>query len=152
MNVWKYAICAFLVLCFGFAVPASHSIAGEPFKLIIYANDEDGFHDKDRNVLNNEVWKVAKGTEVEIVFIFDGNMDPAEEEEHEIHMSLLRYADGKKPKKKLVVKRTKPLSATNLEQTISFTAGEFNEKILKIYCKTDCDGMDYMDNLRIEVD
>lgn len=79
-------------------------------------------------------------------------MDPEEEEEHELHMSVLRHADGTKPEKKLVVRRLQPLSATTLEQTLSFTAGEFDEKILKIYCKTDCDGMDYMDNLRIEVD
>jgi hypothetical protein len=152
MKAGKHIICAFIALCLGIGTMASEAIAGDTFKVIVYANDEDGFHDKDGNVVNNEVWKVPKGTEVEIIFKFDGLMDPDEEEEHEIHMSLLRYADGTKPEKKLVVKKLKPLSATTLEQTFKFTAGEFNEKILKMYCKTDCDGMDYMDNLRIEVE
>ena len=152
MNAGKYIICAFIALCFGYGMVVSKAIAGDTFKIIVYANDEDGFIDEDGNLLNNKVWKVPKGTEVEIVFKFDGNMEPEVEEEHEIHMSISRYTDGTKPEKKLVVNRLKPLSATTLAQTLNFTAGGFNEKILKMYCETDCDGMDYMNNLHIEVE
>lgn len=143
--------CALIALCLLLGGLASQAHA-EIFKITVYGNNDDGFHDKDGEELNNSVWKVAKGTQVEIVFKFDGDMDPDEEEEHEVHMQLLRKADGEKPDKKTILKRLKPLSPTNLESVLTFTAGEFGEKILKLYCKTDCDGMDYMNNLRIEVE
>lgn len=150
MKNTKYVSSVFLTWCLLLGgITQVH--AAETFKLTIYGNNEKGFHDKNGETINNSVWKVAKGTQVEIVFKFDGAMDPAEEEEHEIHMQLLKYENGETPDKKLVVQRLKPLSPTNLESVLKFTAGEFGEGILKIYCKTECDGMDYMDNLRIEV-
>jgi len=152
MKMAKHISCVMVAgfLLLGGFVSQSH--AAETFKITVYGNNESGFHDKDGEALNNSVWKVAKGTQVEITFKFDGDMDPAEEEEHEVHMQLLEKADGEKPDQKTIVQRLKPISPTNLESVIKFTAGEFSEKILKLYCKTDCDGMDYMDNLRIEVE
>ncbi len=138
-----------LIILF-WTIPAQAN-ARDTFKLTIHVNDEDGFHKEDGEIINNSVWKVAKGTQVEIVFKFEGEVDLIEEEEHEIHMELLHYENGEKPKMELIVQRLKPLAPTNLETVLKFTAGEFGEKILKIYCITDCDGMDCMDDLRIEV-
>ncbi len=156
MKFSRYVTRVVLILCLSLLWLVTDSRAEEvhkgTFKIIIFANDVDGFFDEEGEFLNNTVWKVAKDTQVEIIFKFKGNMDPEEEEEHEIHMQVLRFEDGSKPEKKLVVKRLKPLKADHTEEVLKFTAGEFKEKILKIYCKTDCDGMDYMDNLRIEVD
>jgi len=143
--VFGAALCLFQIF------PMAHATAQETLIKTVYVSDKDGFHDQEGNLVNNQTWKVPKGTQVRIVFKFDGVMTPGEEE-HEIQMSVLRLSDGTKPEKKRVVGRTKPLSANNMEQTLSFTSGEFSENILKIYCKTDCDGMDYMDNLRIEVE
>lgn len=151
MKTARYITYPFLVWWFIFGGLALQSNAGEIFELTIYVNSEDGFHKEDGEILNNSVWKVAKGTQVEIVFKFAGEMDLIEEEEHEIHMKLLRYENGEKPEMKLIVQRLKPLSPTNLKVVIKFTAGEFSENILKIFCITDCDGMDFMDDLRIEV-
>jgi hypothetical protein len=39
----------------------------------------------------------------------------------------------------------------NKESSLSWIAGEFGEKSLKLFCKTDCDGMDYMDNIKIKI-
>jgi hypothetical protein len=78
-------------------------------------------------------------------------MDPEVEEEHFVNMKLLRKADGTKPKKTTVVKKFETIDALRKESIMRWTAGEFGEKSLKLFCKTDCDGMDYMDNIKIIV-
>jgi hypothetical protein len=79
-------------------------------------------------------------------------MDPEVEEEHFINMKLLSKADGSAVnKKKSIVKKFESVSALNEESTITWTAGEFGEKSMKLFCKTDCDGMDYMDNIKIKI-
>ena len=127
------------------------SHAGETFNLTVYTNDEDGFHNKAGQIINNSTWKIAKGTKVKIVFKFNGEMDSSLDEKHEIHIGLLRHENRGKPPRKIIVHKLESVSATNLEAVLLFTAGEFGGKLLKIYCATDCDGMDLMDNLRIEV-
>jgi hypothetical protein len=127
------------------------SHAGETFNLTVYTSDEDGFHNEAGQIINNSAWKIAKGTKVKIVFKFNGEMESSLDEEHEIHMGLLLYENRGKPPRKIIVHKLESVSATNLEAVLLFTAGEFGEKLLKIYCVTDCDGMDLMDKLRIEV-
>ena len=127
------------------------SHAGDTFTLTVSTNDDDGFHNKAGQIINNSTWKIAKGTKVKIVFKFNGEMDSSLDEEHEIHMELLRYENRGKPPRKIIVHKLESVSATNLEAVLLLTAGEFGGKLLKIYCVTDCDGMDLMDNLRIEV-
>lgn len=139
----------FLVLFFiSIAVPSSATT--DVFQLTVLASD-NGFENIEGDNINNKSWEIKKGSIVEITFKFIGDMDEESEEHHEIHMRLMRYENGKKPDKKLVLKRLSPLSATEKEQVIRFTAGEFLEKIIKIYCKTDCDGMDFMDKLTFRI-
>ena len=151
MKAPRYISCSFLAgwLFLGGFPMQSH--AGETFNLTVYTNDEDGFHNEAGQIINNSAWKIAKGTKVKIVFKFYSEMDSFPDEEHEIHMELLRYENRGKPPRKIIVHKLESISATNLEVVLLFTAGEFGEKFLKIYCVTDCDGMDIMDNLRIEV-
>ncbi len=151
MKWIKFIGFGFFILLFGLT-PTGTSIAGpETFHLVIYGNDEDGFFDKEGNQLNGQVYEVARGTPIEIVLRFAGEMDPEVEEEHFVNMKLLKKADGTKPKKTTVVKKFESIDALNKESIIRWTAGEFGEKSLKLFCKTDCDGMDYMDNIKIIV-
>ena len=151
MKWIKLIVFGFSIVLFGL-MPAGTAIAApETFKLVIYGNDEDGFFDEEGNQLNGQVYEVARGTPIEIVLRFAGEMDPEVEEEHFVNMKLIKKADGTKPKKTTVVKKFETLDALNKESTIRWTAGEFGEKSLKLFCKTDCDGMDYMDNIKIKI-
>ena len=151
MKWIKFIVLGLFILLFGL-MPVGASIAGpEKFHLVIYGNDEDGFFDEEGNQLNGAVYEVTRGTLVEIVLRFAGEMDPEVEEEHFVNMKLIRKADGTKPKKTTVVKKFETIDALNKESIIRWTAGEFGEKSLKLFCKTDCDGMDYMDNIKINV-
>jgi len=151
MKWIKFIIFGFFILLFGL-MPAGASIAGpEKFHLVIYGDDEDGFFDEEGNQLNGAVYEVTRGTPVEIVLRFAGEMDPEVEEEHFVNMKLIRKADGTKPKKTTIVKKFETIDALNKESIIRWTAGEFGEKSLKLFCKTDCDGMDYMDNIKIKI-
>ena len=152
MKASKLIILAFVASSFAL-MPSGESIAAQdPFKLVIFGNDEDGFYDEEGNQLNGEVYEVTKGTPIEITLKFSGEMDPEVEEEHFINMKLLSKADGSAVnKKKSIVKKFESVSALNQESTITWTAGEFGEKSMKIFCKTDCDGMDYMDNIKIKI-
>lgn len=152
MKSVKLIVCAFLVFSFAL-MPTGESIAAQdPFKLVIYGNDEDGFFDEEGNQLNGKVYEVARGTPIEITLKFSGEMDPEVEEEHFVNMKLLSKKDGSPVnKKKSIVKKFEPVNALNTESTIKWTAGEFGEKSLKLFCKTDCDGMDYMDNIKIKI-
>lgn len=152
MKAFKLIILGFFVFSFAL-MPTGESIAAQdPFKLVILGNDEDGFFDEEGNQLNGMVYEVARGTPIEITLKFSGEMDPEVEEEHFINMKLLSKADGSPVnKKKSIVKKFEPVSALNRESTIKWTAGEFGEKSMKLFCKTDCDGMDYMDNIKIKI-
>ncbi len=66
-------------------------------------------------------------------------------------MKLIARADGTQPRTSTIVKKFDPVSALRRESVIRWTAGEFGEKSLKLFCKTDCDGVDYMDNIRIKI-
>ena len=66
-------------------------------------------------------------------------------------MKLSTLADGTQPQTPTIVKKFDPVSALNRESVIRWTAGEFGEKSLKLFCKTNCDGVDYMDNIRINI-
>ena len=139
---------------FSFALMhAGESMAApDPFKLVIWGNDEDGFFDEEGNQINGMVYEVVRGTTIEITIKFSGEMDPEVEEEHFINMKLLSKADGSPvDKKKSIIKKFEPVNALDTESTIKWTAGEFGEKSLKLFCKTDCDGMDYMDNIKIKI-
>lgn len=151
MKWIKFIGFGFFILLYGLT-PAGTSIAApEKFHLVIYGNDEDGFFDEEGNQLNGKEYKVARGTPIEIIFRFAGDMDPEVEEEHFVNMKLIRKADGTKPKKTTIVKKFESIDALNKESVIRWTAGEFGEKSLKLFCKTDCDGMDYMDNIKIKI-
>ncbi len=151
MKAIKIIIFASVVLFLGFIQAVETTAAQDTFKLVIYGNDEDGFIDEEGNQLNGMVYEVKKGTQVEIVLRFAGEMDPDVEEEHFVNIKLLSKADGTKPEKSTVVKKFETLDALNKESVMKWTAGEFGEKSLKLFCKTDCDGMDYMDNIKIKV-
>lgn len=151
MKWIKFIVFGLFILLFGL-MPAGASMAGaEKFHLIIYGNDEDGFFDEEGNQLNGAVYEVTRGTPIEIVFRFAGDMDPEVEEEHFVNMKLIRKADGTKPKKTTIVKKFETIDALRKESVMRWTAGEFGEKSLKLFCKTDCDGMDYMDNIKIKI-
>lgn len=152
MKVTKFIVFSLFLMGLCLALTGDSSAAQEKFELIIYGNDEDGFFDEDGEQLNGMVYEVTKGTLIEITLRFSGDMDPEVEEEHFINMKLLSKADGSKvDRKKNIVKKFEPVSALNKESTISWTAGEYGEKSLKLFCKTDCDGMDYMDNIKIKI-
>ncbi len=152
MKLAKIIVLVSLVLCFGFILSGDANAGKEKFELLIFGNDEDGFFDEEGNQLNGMVYEVTKGTPIEITLRFSGEMDPEVEEEHYITMKLLGKADGSPvDKKKSIVKKFEPVSALNEESTITWTAGEFGERSLKLFCKTDCDGMDYMDNIKIKI-
>lgn len=152
MKLAKIIGLTVIALCFGLMLSGDTHAGQEKFELIIYGNDEDGFFDEEGNQLNGMVYEVAKGTPIEITLRFSGEMDPEVEEEHFINMKLLSKADGSEvDKKKNIVKKFEPVNALDKESTIRWTAGEFGEKSLKLFCKTDCDGMDYMDNIKIVV-
>lgn len=151
MKWIKFIILGIFILQFGL-MPTGESIAApEKFYLVIYGNDEDGFFDEEGNQLNGSVYEVVRGTPVEIVLRFAGEMDPEVEEEHFVNMKLIRKADGTKPGKTTIIKKFETVDALNKESIIRWTAGEFGEKSLKLFCKTDCDGMDYMDNIKIKI-
>ncbi len=109
MKAIKIIIFASVVLFFGFMQVVETTAAQETFKLVIYGNDEDGFIDEEGNQLNGMVYEVKKGTAVEIVLRFAGEMDPDVEEEHFVNIKLLSKADGSKPEKSTVVKSLKRL-------------------------------------------
>ncbi len=151
MKWIKFIVLGLFILLFGL-MPVGASIAApEKFHLVIYGNDEDGFFDEEGNQLNGAVYEVTRGTLVEIVLRFAGEMDPEVEEEHFVNMKLIRKADGTKPKKTTIVKKFETIDALRKESVMRWTAGEFGEKSLKLFCKTDCDGMDYMDNIKIKI-
>lgn len=151
MKWIKFIAVGFFILLFSLISTGASIAAPETFRLVLYGNDEDGFFDEEGNQLNGQVYEVTRGTQVEIVLRFAGEMDPEVEEEHFVNMKLIKKADGTKPKKTTVVKKFETLDALNKESIIRWTAGEFGEKSLKLFCKTDCDGMDYMDNIKIIV-
>ena len=152
MKVTKFIVFTLCLLGLCLALTGDSMAAQEKFELIIYGNDEDGFFDEDGEQLNGMVYEVARGTPIEITLRFSGEMDPEVEEEHYINMKLLSKSDGSEvDKKKNIVKKFEPVSALNKEATIKWTAGEYGEKSLKLFCKTDCDGMDYMDNIKIRI-
>ncbi len=153
MRAAKFIGFVFLALFLGFIGTGDAGAEQETFKLVIYGSDEDGFYDEDGNQINGKVYEVARGTPIEIVFRFGGNIDPDVnvEEKHWVNMKLMTRADGTKPKTSTIVKKFEPVSLLKAESVIRWTAGEFGEKSLKLFCKTDCDGADYMDNIRIEI-
>ena len=151
MRALKIIMLAALVLFLGFMQAAETAAAQDTFKLVIYGNDEDGFFDEDGNQINGMEYEVKRGTAVEIILRFSGEMDPEVEEEHFVNMKLMSKADGTKPEKTTIVKKFGTIDALNKESVMTWTAGEFGEKSLKLFCKTDCDGMDYMDNIKIKV-
>ena len=129
--------------------------AQDPFKLVIFGNDEDGFFDEEGNQLNGKVYEVAKGTPIEITIKFAGETNPEVEESHFIEMKLLsKKDDSPVDEKESIIEKIgkfEPITALNKVSSISWIAGEFGEKSLKLFCKTDCDGTDYMDNLQIKI-
>ena len=151
MRRIKFIVFGFFILLFGLMPAGASFAAPEKFHLVIYGNDEDGFFDEEGNQLNGQVYEVTRGTQIEIVLRFAGEMDPEVEEEHFVNMKLMKKADGTKPKKTTVVKKFETIDALQKESVIRWTAGEFGEKTLKLFCKTDCDGMDYMDNIKIKI-
>ncbi len=151
MRVTKFIGFVFLALFLGFIGTGDVGAGQETFKLVIYGSDEDGFYDEEGNQINGKVYEVARGTPCEIIFRFSGGMDPDVEEKHWVNMKLLTRADGTQPKTSTIVKKFEPVSALRTESVIRWTAGEFGEKSLKLFCKTDCDGVDYMDNIRIKI-
>ncbi len=152
MKLAKIIVLTFIVLCFGHMLSGDTHAGQEKFELLIFGNDEDGFYDEAGNQLNGMVYEVAKGTPIEITLRFEGEMDPEVEEEHFVNMKMLSKADGSEVnKKKNIVKKFEPVNALNKESIIKWTAGEYGEKSLKLFCKTDCDGMDYMDNIKIVI-
>ena len=155
VNIMKTLKLLFLSCCvLSFALmPVGDTVAAQdPFKLVVYNNDEDGFFDEEGNQLNGQVYEVSKGTPIEVKLVYSGEMDPEVEEEHFINMKLLSKEDGSPVnKKKAIVKKFETITALNKEASITWVAGEFGEKSLKLFCKTDCDGMDYMDNIKIKI-
>ncbi len=126
--------------------------AQDPFKLVIFGNDEDGFFDEEGNQLNGKVYEVTRGTPVEITIKFSGDMDPEVEEKHVINMKMLSKKDGRPvAARESLLNKFAPITALNKASSISWTAGEFGEETLKLFCKTDCDGVDYMDNIQIRI-
>jgi hypothetical protein len=126
--------------------------AQDPFKLVIFGNDEDGFFDEEGNQLNGKVYEVTRGTPVEITIKFSGDMDPEVEEKHVINMKMLSKKDGRPvAARESLINKFAPITALNKASSISWTAGEFGEETLKLFCKTDCDGVDYMDNIQIRI-
>ncbi len=126
--------------------------AQDPFKLVIFGNDEDGFFDEEGNQLNGKVYEVTRGTPVEITIKFSGDMDPEVEEKHVINMKMLSKKDGRPvASRESLINKFAPITALNKASSISWTAGEFGEETLKLFCKTDCDGVDYMDNIQIRI-
>ena len=151
MKWIKFIGFGFFIVLFGLTPPGASIAAPETFHLVIYGNDEDGFFDEEGNQLNGKVYEVTRGTQVEIVLRFAGDMDPEVEEEHFVNMKLIKKADGTKPEKTTIVKKFETIDALRKESVMRWTAGEFEEESLKLFCKTDCDGMDYMDNIKIKV-
>ncbi len=152
MKTLKFIFLSCFVLSFALMPIGDTVAAQDPFKLVIYNDDEDGFFDEEGNQLNGKVYEVSKGTPIEVTLVFAGEMDPEVEEEHWINMKLLSKEDGSPvDKKKAIVKKFDTITAMNKESSLSWIAGEFGEKSLKLFCKTDCDGMDYMDNIKIKI-
>ena len=152
MKTLKLLFLSCCVLSFALMPIGDTVAAQDPFKLVIYGNDEDGFFDEEGEQLNGQVYEVSRGTPIEVKLVFSGDMDPEVEEEHFINMKLLSKEDGNPvDNKKAIIKKFDTITALNKEASISWIAGEFGEKSLKLFCKTDCDGMDYMDNIRIKI-
>ena len=152
MKTLKFIFLSCFVLSFALMPIGDTVAAQDPFKLVIYNDDEDGFFDEEGNQLNGKVYEVSRGTPVEITIKFSGDMDPEVEEKHVINMKLLSKRDGRPVEsKEALLNKFAPITALNKVSSISWTAGEFGEETLKLFCKTDCDGVDYMDNIQIKI-
>ena len=111
-------------------------------ELIVKVNEKGFFDEKDKMLGPKNPLKVAKGTTVKIVFVFDEALKSLAI--GDVHQIAIMAEDG------WTVEGDK-IWFFNRKEDMTFIAGENGRKLYRGYCIIDCIGMDHLNNLVIEV-
>jgi len=111
-------------------------------ELIVKVNEKGFFDEKDKMLGPKNPLKVAKGTTVKVVFVFDEGVKSLAI--GDVHQIAITAED------KWTVESEK-IWFFNRKSTVTFIAGENGRTQYRGYCIIDCIGMDHLNNLVIKV-
>ena len=111
-------------------------------ELIVKVNEKGFFDEKDKMLGPKNPLKVAKGTTVKVVFVFDEGVKSLAI--GDVHQIAITAED------KWAVESEK-IWFFNRKSTVTFIAGENGRTQYRGYCIIDCIGMDHLNNLVIKV-
>ena len=111
-------------------------------ELIVKVNEKGFFDEKDKMLGPKNPLKVAKGTTVKVVFVFDEGVKSLAI--GDVHQIAITAED------KWTVESEK-IWFFNRKSTVTFIAGENGRTQYRGFCIIDCIGMDHLNNLVIEV-